>query len=124
EVALSVPLYVHASQRRAIDEGDRYLARHLVTWAAAAEAWRGVTSPAYPAYAHMADVIRASTPERVRGYRGVGFGGREAVRDAIEQLREQFGVDQILWQVDFGAMPPAASHRNLRAFVDQVLEAA
>jgi hypothetical protein len=58
----------------------------------------------------MADMIRirGSTPELLRRRDGVVFGSPPEVVDSIYCLREQFGVDQILCQMDLGAMPREA----------------
>jgi alkanesulfonate monooxygenase SsuD/methylene tetrahydromethanopterin reductase-like flavin-dependent oxidoreductase (luciferase family) len=121
EVALSVPLYVASSEACAITEGDRFLARYLAVWADAADAWRQVRSTAYAGYTHMADVIRASTPERLRARRAVVFGSTSHVREQIAALHEAFQPDHILWQVDFGGMPGVHAAANFRGFEEGVL---
>jgi natural product biosynthesis luciferase-like monooxygenase protein len=120
-VALSLPVYVASSTAAAYRDGDRHLARHLAVWASAADAWSGRESSAYPGYAHMADVIRHSAPENLRRHDRVVFGSPPQVVDAICRLRTRFGVDQILCQMDFGAMPRDASIRSFRAFARDVL---
>jgi alkanesulfonate monooxygenase SsuD/methylene tetrahydromethanopterin reductase-like flavin-dependent oxidoreductase (luciferase family) len=112
---------VASSTAAACRDGDRHLARHLAVWADAADAWSGRESSAYPGYAHMADVIRHSSPEDLRRHDRVMFGSPPQVVDAICRLRTRFGVDQILCQMDFGAMPPDASIRSFRAFARDVL---
>jgi len=121
QVALSTPVYVARSARTACEEGDRYLARHLTVWAAAADAWSTLASADYPGYAHMAAVIRSSTPALLRRDDRVVFGSPPQVVDAICRLKAQFGVDQLLCQMDFGAMPRDASVRSFRALADDVV---
>jgi alkanesulfonate monooxygenase SsuD/methylene tetrahydromethanopterin reductase-like flavin-dependent oxidoreductase (luciferase family) len=121
EVALSVPLYVAASEACAVAEGDRFLKRYLAVWADAAEAWRGCRSPSYAGYTHMADVIRACTPERLRAGGAVVFGSPLHAREQIAALCEAFRPDQILWQVDFGGMPGDRAAENFSGFEESVL---
>jgi alkanesulfonate monooxygenase SsuD/methylene tetrahydromethanopterin reductase-like flavin-dependent oxidoreductase (luciferase family) len=121
QVALSIPVYVARAGQAACQEGDCYLSRHLTVWAAAADTWSTHESSAYPGYAHMADVIRHSAPEVLRRHDRVVFGSPPQVVDAICRLKTQFGVDQILCQMDFGAMPRDASTRSFRVFARDVL---
>jgi len=121
EIALSVPLYVARDDGDARAAGDHFLRRYFAVWEDGAAAWRDVESPAYRGYSRMADVIRASTPERLRRAGGALIGCPERVADQIGWLGEEFGVDQLLWQIDFGGMPRDAALTNLRLFIDEVL---
>ncbi len=121
QVALSLPLYVAATDAEAWRDGDRHLARYLAVWEDGARAWAGLESRAYPGYTHMAEVIHASTPERLRRAGSAVFGCAGRVVEHLAWLREELGADEILWQIDFGAMPAAASRRTLHLFVDDVL---
>lgn len=120
-LVLSIPLYVAESDQLAFTAGQHYLGRYLAVWGAAASSWRGRSSTAYPHYEHMADVIGQAEPERLRQQGNVVFGSPERVVDRIEALQARYGVDEILWQIDFGAMPYDAACRNLSCFVERVL---
>ena len=121
EVALSIPLYVAESDAAARAEGGRFLRRYFAVWANAARAWNGVHTDAYTGYSHLAEVISASTPERLQKRGSVVFGSPIRVIDHIAWLYEEFGVDHIMWQVDFGAMPRETALRSLRTFTEHVL---
>lgn len=120
-IALSIPLLVAESDRRARRDADRHLSRYLAVWADAASAWRGVSSDAYPGYARMAEVIAACAPERLVRTGGAVVGCPARVADAIAQLRAELGADELLWQIDFGVMPHEHAVRTLRLLVDEVL---
>ncbi len=121
EIALSIPLYVAPTDAIARAEGGRFLARYFAVWASAARAWQGVHTDTYDGYSHLAEVLRASTPERLQRRGSVVFGSPIRVIDHIAWLYEEFGVDHILWQVDFGAMPRDTALRSLRTFTEHVL---
>lgn len=121
EIALSVPLYVADSDARAFEEGGRWLERYFRVWADGAAAWRPVQSPAYRGYTHMADVIRDTSVADLLRTRRLAFGCPERVLDHVRWLQDEFGVDHVLWQVDFGGMPLAASLANVSRFVDDVM---
>lgn len=121
EVALSLPLYVARDDATARARGQAHLARYLEVWEAAARSWRDVTSAAYPGYTHMADVIRASTPDQMQRAGSAVFGCPERVADHVAWVREELNVDHLMWQVDFGGMPTEESMRSLAAFVEDVL---
>jgi alkanesulfonate monooxygenase SsuD/methylene tetrahydromethanopterin reductase-like flavin-dependent oxidoreductase (luciferase family) len=120
-VALSIPLYVGESDTDAYAGADLYLGRYFAVWEDGATAWKHVESPAYRGYGYMADVIRASTPEHLRRTGGVVVGCPARVADRVAWLAAEFGVDEILWQVDFGAMPRELAMRNVRLFIDEVM---
>jgi alkanesulfonate monooxygenase SsuD/methylene tetrahydromethanopterin reductase-like flavin-dependent oxidoreductase (luciferase family) len=121
EVALSLPLYVAPTDAEARREGGRYVARYFEVWEDAARSWRHVQSAAYPGYTYMADVIRASTPEFLQRTGSAVFGCAERVADHVRWLREEIGIDHLLWQVDFGGMPRELAMRTVDAFADEVI---
>ncbi|HEX6372879.1 MAG TPA: LLM class flavin-dependent oxidoreductase [Longimicrobium sp.] len=120
-VAISVPLFVAPSDARAARESTPYLRHYLGVWAGAAGAWEGVEGKDYPGYAGMAAVIRAATPEGMRRERSAVVGSPARVREVAQWLAEVVGVDEVLWQLDFGSMPHELASRSLALFLDEVL---
>ncbi len=121
EVALSLPLYVAESNACAYEEGGRYIDRYFRVWEDGAKAWKQVESGAYPGYTHMADVIRGSSLEHLQRTGSAVFGCPERVADHVRWVQEEFHVDHIMWQLDFGGMPREVSLKNLRLFIDEVI---
>jgi alkanesulfonate monooxygenase SsuD/methylene tetrahydromethanopterin reductase-like flavin-dependent oxidoreductase (luciferase family) len=120
-VAISLPLYVAAHDARAAREADPYLRRYLAVWSDAAGAWDDVAARDYPGYSGMAEVLRATSPEAMRAERSAVVGSPARVREVAAWLGEVVGVDEVLWQVDFGSLPFELASRSLRLFIDQVL---
>lgn len=121
QVAISLPLYIADSAAAAQEEGEEYLRRYLGVWMSAATAWDNVTSRDYPDYTGMSWAIRTSSPAQLQRNGGAVVGCPEQVAEAVQRLRERLGVDQILWQIDFGAMPIERARRTLAAFVEKVM---
>ena len=122
-VAISVPLVIGDSMADAIAVGDRYLARYLDVWASAGDAWNAVASRDYPSYSGVGHALRATTPQVLRELGAAVIGDAESVADQIRSLVEIVDVDEILWQIDFGAMPGELAERTLRRLIDEVLPA-
>jgi alkanesulfonate monooxygenase SsuD/methylene tetrahydromethanopterin reductase-like flavin-dependent oxidoreductase (luciferase family) len=120
-VAVSQPLYVAPTDAAAVQEGDAYLARYFDVWADGADAWSRVQSRDYPGYSAMPHAIRAATPDVLRRTGAAAFGDPDRVLDHVRWLREELNPDEILWQLDFGAMPLEASRRTLTLFADKVM---
>lgn len=121
EVALSLPLCIRETDASAWAEADRYLARYLQVWADAAKAWDTVGSADYPGYTGMAQTLGRTSPEFMRRSGAAIAGCPDRVAEQVLSLREELGIDHILWQIDFGAMPGDAAGRTLRLFIDEVL---
>ncbi|MBI3767939.1 MAG: LLM class flavin-dependent oxidoreductase [Deltaproteobacteria bacterium] len=121
EIAVSLPLYVAESDTRAREEGGRYLTRYFDVWEDAANAWEHARSGAYPGYAHLAQVIRASTPEHLQRAGSAVFGCPARVADHVAWLAEELRIDHVMWQVDFGAMPRETAVRSLGLFINEVM---
>ncbi|HYH81164.1 MAG TPA: LLM class flavin-dependent oxidoreductase [Longimicrobium sp.] len=120
-VAISLPLYVADGDAAAARESDAYLRRYLDVWADAAGAWDGVSGRDYAGYTGMGAALRATTPEGMRRERSAVVGSPARVREATRWLGEVVGVDEVLWQVDFGSMPREVASRSLALFLDEVL---
>lgn len=121
QVAISLPLYIADSAAAADEEGNAYLSRYLGVWLSAASAWDNVSSRDYPDYTGMSWAIRTASPAGLRRNGGAIVGCAAQVVDAVAQLRERLDIDQILWQIDFGAMPRERAQRTLTCFIDTVM---
>ena len=69
----------------------------------------------------MASRIRLADPSELCCSYNAVVGTPEEVTKAIEEIRKVLGVDTILWQIDFGAMPFEKARRTLDLFVSYVL---
>jgi alkanesulfonate monooxygenase SsuD/methylene tetrahydromethanopterin reductase-like flavin-dependent oxidoreductase (luciferase family) len=123
KVAVSMPLVIGESMQEAVALADRHLAHYLGVWASAGDAWNTTTSSNYRGYTGMSYALRASTPQRLRSLGAVVVGDVPAVIEQIGQLQQLLDVDEILWQVDFGAMPGELAERTLRRLIDEVMPA-
>jgi alkanesulfonate monooxygenase SsuD/methylene tetrahydromethanopterin reductase-like flavin-dependent oxidoreductase (luciferase family) len=121
QITMLVPLYVDEDDARARRMGVAYMARYHAVWAQAAQAWRGKSSVAYPGYTDMHKQISSASPQQMLADGSLVFGDPSRVRDRIETLKALFDVDQILWNIDFGAMPGAQSRRSVELLLERVL---
>jgi alkanesulfonate monooxygenase SsuD/methylene tetrahydromethanopterin reductase-like flavin-dependent oxidoreductase (luciferase family) len=120
QVAISLPLYIDESDGQAFKGADFYLRRYLDVWVDAVKVWDKAKSSDYPQYTGFGQILKSDTPQAMR-QRGAAIVG--SPRRAAEQtlkLRDMLGVDAILWQIDFGAMPEAPARRTLDLFVEEV----
>lgn len=122
-VALSIPLVIADTTAQAVEIADRHLAQYLDVWTSASDAWNSVTSSNYQAYTGMSHALRAVTPQRLRDLGVAVVGDVESVSDQVRRLGEDLDVDQLLWQIDFGAMPGDLAEGTLRRLVDEVIPA-
>lgn len=119
-VALSLPVYVAETDAEALEQGRFFLQRSLDVWASAAASWDRNDSRDYLGYRGLAQVIRSQTPLQLCSTRHVLMGCPARVADDLVALQGQLGVDEILCQLDFGAMPLENAQRTLRLLTDQV----
>jgi alkanesulfonate monooxygenase SsuD/methylene tetrahydromethanopterin reductase-like flavin-dependent oxidoreductase (luciferase family) len=123
KVAISVPLLVADSADEAAGLADHYLARYLGVWASAGDAWNAVRSSNYRNYTGMSYALRATSPQRLRHVGAAVAGDPQSAAAQIANLATRLDVDEILWHVDFGAMPGEIAERTLRLLLDEVLPA-
>jgi len=121
-VAMLIPLFVHADDRIARERGLAYLRRYHATWAAASTSWHNRISSAYPGYTDLHRQLDAMPAEAVFANGSLVFGDPQRVRDHVARLVEAFEIDQILWNVDFGAMPRSDALASLSLFLEQCLD--
>lgn len=122
-VALSIPLYLAPRSEDAVRQGDLHLREYLDVWELACRTWESHSSRDYASYGQLPRAIRAATPELVREAGGALFGSPSQAVEQTARLREDLGIDEILWQLDFGGMPMGEARRTLDLFIAEVLPA-
>jgi alkanesulfonate monooxygenase SsuD/methylene tetrahydromethanopterin reductase-like flavin-dependent oxidoreductase (luciferase family) len=122
-VAMLVPMYLAETDEIAQREGDGFLRHYHKVWAQASKSWDHKPSSAYPGYTDMSKVIQGVSPAAMRQSGSLVFYSPEHAVDHIHWMRERFAVDQILWNLDFGAMPLENARRTLQLFIERVLPA-
>lgn len=120
-VAVLIPLYIAESQEVAVREADVFLSRYHQVWADAADAWKGLRSSDYKGYVSTAEIVRRATPQWLRENNCVAVGDAKCVSEFVSQVGQSLNVDEILWSLDFGAMPLECSRRTMRLFASDVL---
>lgn len=120
-VTISLPLYIDESDSRAIEEGSRFLHLYHEVWADAVKSWEHVHSQDYPGYTGISRAIKNINLDSMRRERNAIIGSPARIIDSIHYLCQKLDLDQIIWQIDFGAMPGELAKRSLRLFVDRVL---
>lgn len=123
EITLSMPLLIADTEAEATRLSDLYLSHYINVWADATESWSRCSSRDYPGYGALAKVLRANTPDKMRDYMQVMVGTPDRVIEKINQISNAFTLDQIIWQIDFGAQPGYISRRTLELFIQHVLPA-
>jgi alkanesulfonate monooxygenase SsuD/methylene tetrahydromethanopterin reductase-like flavin-dependent oxidoreductase (luciferase family) len=121
EVGISLPLFIRDEDQSAFVEGDPFLQHYLDVWARAAKAWDRTRSTDYPGYTYMSYALRNDSAKAMRERRAAIVGSPVHVIEQIQQLRSELGIDTILWQIDFGAMPGKEAQRTLELFIEKVL---
>ncbi|MEU7041245.1 LLM class flavin-dependent oxidoreductase [Streptomyces varsoviensis] len=121
-VAASLPLVVAETDERAERIAETYLRRYLDVWAEAVTPWDRRESSAYRGYSGFGWMLRGLQPRKLFTEGGVIAGSPATVIDRIRAFNDDIGgVDEILWQIDFGAMPLAEAGQTLELFCDKVL---
>jgi alkanesulfonate monooxygenase SsuD/methylene tetrahydromethanopterin reductase-like flavin-dependent oxidoreductase (luciferase family) len=122
QVVASLPIFVAEDDREAVETGDRLLEHYWKVWVDAADSWNAKTSDSFPTYAGMGERLRSLPISKWREMGSAWFGSPERVADQIRAFHEQSGgVDGIIAQVDFGAVPVELAERSLRLLIDEVL---
>lgn len=121
-VTMLIPLFVHTDDRVARERGLAHLRRYHATWADASTSWRNRSSRAYPGYTDLHRQLEALSAQDVFENGSLVFGDPERVRDHIARLTETFEIDQILWNVDFGAMGREDAISSLSLFLERCLD--
>ncbi|MFK0293479.1 LLM class flavin-dependent oxidoreductase [Streptomyces sp. NPDC090442] len=116
-IATSLPLILAETDAEAERLADRHIARYLEVWTEAVESWNGRESGDYRGYGDFGSKLAGVTPAYIREINGAIVGSPATAAERILRLVRDFGgVDQILWQVDIGAMPLAQARRSIEMF--------
>lgn len=121
-IALSTPLYVAETDAAAHRIAEPLYREYLSVWTQAASSWKDTRSSQYAGY----EAMGRTDARELRGFdvrrQGTAvIGSPESVVEQIHALRESYGVDTFLWNVDFGGADLAVMEPSLRLFVDKVL---
>jgi len=120
-VAASLPVYVGDSTQAAWHVADHHLGRYLEVWGDACRAWESRTSIDYPGYGQLSRAISATTPQALRAQLGALAGTPDEIVNGLGQVAEKLGSEDLLLQMDFGAMDLDTSSASLDRFCDKVL---
>lgn len=121
KITILIPLFLDNNFHDAINMGKFYLERYHKVWVAAAKAWDNLTSDNYPKYRGIAKKIEACDFDYLIKNKNLAFGDPKSLIDYIQMIKNELGVDQILWNIDYGSMPLELSKQSLRLFVEKVL---
>lgn len=121
-IALSTPLYVAETDAAAHRVAEPLYREYLSVWTDAASSWKDTRSSQYVGYEAMGrtDAKQLQSFD-VRRQGTAVIGSPESVVEQIQELRETYGIDTFLWNVDFGGANLAQMESSLRLFVDKVI---
>lgn len=120
-IALSTPLYVAATDDEAYRTAEPLYREYMAVWSEAAASWTTTRSSQYAGYEAMGAHARQLTDFDVRRHGTAVIGSPGTVADRIRELREEYGVDTFLWQVDFGGQNLDQMMSSMRLYTDEVL---
>ncbi len=120
-VTLSMPLLIDENEAVAIKLSDKYLNNYITVWANATESWSRHTSTDYLGYTGLGAILRMNTPEKMRKNLQAFVGTPAKIIEHLHMLDELFDVDQVIWQIDFGAQPADISQKTVQLFIDKVM---
>lgn len=120
-VTLSMPLLIAENEATALKLGDKYLDNYINVWASATEAWSRHSSTDYPGYSGLGAILRANTAEKMRQNLQAFVGTPEKIIEHLHMMAESFDLDQIIWQIDFGAQPSEVSQKTVELFIEKVM---
>lgn len=120
-VTLSMPLLIAEQSQQAIKLSNQFLDHYVQVWGSATANWQHQSSKDYPGYHNLANILQANTPEKMRQDWQALVGSPTQIIDAISQIQELFDIEQIIWQIDFGAQPEQISMQTLTLFIEQVM---
>lgn len=112
-VAISLPVLIRDTDNEAIADATTYLQCYLDTWADAVRRWSVERSSAYLSYTGVDKLLKADSPRAMINRSAAIVGSPATVKQKTELLISQLGVDCVLWQIDFGAMPLAQASQTL-----------
>ncbi len=119
-ITLSMPLLIDEDDAVAIKLSDKYLNNYIDVWANATESWSRHISTDYLGYTGLNAVLRANTAEKMRKNLQAFVGSPEKIIDQLHMINELFDLEQIIWQIDFGAQPEKVSQKTVELFIEKV----
>jgi alkanesulfonate monooxygenase SsuD/methylene tetrahydromethanopterin reductase-like flavin-dependent oxidoreductase (luciferase family) len=120
KILMSIPLIITSDARQIPSLTERYLGHYLSVWTDAARSLLKNTSKDYPHYAKVFHVLNTLTPNQmVQGNKAL-IGTPEMIIDKIEEIKETYPIDGIIWQIDFGEQPFNISKTTLQLFIEVV----
>lgn len=121
DVHMSYGCYLAEDPREAHEQGRRAAERSNRALASAVSAWRSTRSSDYPGYEKIVEKAGRGDFDRSVAERRSLVGTPDAVRSAIDDIRDAFGDITISLQVISGAVPYAESARAMRLFAEHVM---
>ena len=115
-IALSMPLLIRETHEKAEAESDIYLNHYMRVWREATLSWTNTSSNDYPGYTGLAEVLSQNTPQKMRDHCQAMVGDPETILTKTKALIDLLKIDQLLWQIDFGAQPLASSMKTISLF--------
>lgn len=122
-IALSIPLLIHDNAGKAGALGTKYFSDYFAVWSDACTSWNNKSSVDYPGYTGLQHALAHLSVPMMMGTKAVCFSDSQGTIDTIHQLKEWYGIDEILWQIDFGAMPLEHSLQTLDLLIEKVMPA-
>jgi alkanesulfonate monooxygenase SsuD/methylene tetrahydromethanopterin reductase-like flavin-dependent oxidoreductase (luciferase family) len=121
-IAMSVPLLIHESDERGKELGRRYIYEHWSAFSDAASSWNNRSSTAYQGYqAAVRQKFGRAAAATSDFDATAAFGDPQSVIDTIEEIKETFPIDVLLWQLDFGCQPAEVMSRTVELFGEKVM---
>jgi alkanesulfonate monooxygenase SsuD/methylene tetrahydromethanopterin reductase-like flavin-dependent oxidoreductase (luciferase family) len=120
-ITLSMPLLIAENESLARALSDQYLNRYIEVWANATEIWSTHSSTDYPGYSGLGAILRTNTPEKMRQNLQAFVGTPQKIIDHLHDIAESFDLDQIIWQIDFGAQSAQISRATVDHFIETVM---
>jgi alkanesulfonate monooxygenase SsuD/methylene tetrahydromethanopterin reductase-like flavin-dependent oxidoreductase (luciferase family) len=120
-VAVSMPLYVAATDAEAWEVAIPHLLEYNDVTIEAADAWTHNSSSSYPGYETMREKLAMATEDALRAGACAVVGSPDTVVETVRALAEYLCADVCLWNIDYGAQDGETMAGSLRLFVDEVL---
>ncbi|MER6382178.1 LLM class flavin-dependent oxidoreductase [Streptomyces sp. NPDC001250] len=120
-IAMSTPLFVAETDEEAYRLAEPVYREYMAVWSEAASAWKTTSSDQYKGYDAMAQHSPQLEHLDLRRFGTAVIGSPSRVVERIQEFRESLGIEDFLWQIDFGGQDLPMMERSMRLFVDKVL---
>ena len=121
KILLLMPLLLHKDESKAAQLGKLYLEKYHTTWAQAASLSKVSENTKYPGYVDIANYIKQHNYDKMKKLGSIAFGTPQRVKEQILFILEHLKINQILWNIDIGAMPIHISKNTLDLFITDIL---